>query len=500
MKLSFDVDLCVRTLKPPPLALVPLPPPRATLPFLHRFLEGFVAVVILAPLIKGQQPRSPVPPPSSFPSGFKPAVASGTNTRLALPNIQAQQRRGSRPDLDFEEALASPDTIQLRESVDIFSPEFDTSILLTPSPRHSSLYGNSPGASGKYEGSNGSPSPNPRGRNTVAPSRQPGTPNVIPATPTPPRPSPSSVLILPPVLTPSTSSSSNSTPFHTPLTSPDPSCDGEHRTFSVGVQPSPLEGIHPLPCDAEEDEHQTKQQSMYRSPGSASSPDLVTLLKKTKQRGGSSNQSSNVVGNRDALRPDTLEARNSGGSGQESSSRRLRTTSATPSLTSSTSAQQKGLRPRADRIATTNSSSSSFQRTEDSSNFLSARSPDWVLPNPSTSPAPSPSVLKVRFPPLFTKPENWYLTFIQTARSTVRARTTAFLGKMWGQSTVRDRSVREISARQTTISFSDIRDQAHYQWFSPRFVNIRRLFRCSSPARPPVTQQRTPNLHLGRVW
>lgn len=463
------------------------------------FFERFVAAAILAPLIKGQQPRSPVPPPSSFPSGFKPAVASGTNTRFVPPNTQAQQRRGPRPDFDFEEALASPDTIQLRESVDIFSPEFDTSILLTPSPARSSLHGNSPGASGKYEGSNGSPGINPRGSNTVAPLRQPGTPNVIPATPTPPRHSPSSGLTLPSVLTPSTSSSSNSTPFHTPLTSPDPSCDGEHRTFSAGVQQSPLEGIRPLPYDAEENEHQTKQQSMYRSPGSASSPDLVTLLKKTKQRGGSSNQSSNVVGNRDTLRPNTSEAGDGGGSGLESSSRRLRTTSATPSSTSSTSAQQQGQRPRADRLTTTNSSSSSFQRTEDSSNFLSARSPDWVLPSPSASPAPSPSAYKVRFPPLFTKSENQYLTFIQTARSSVRAKTTAFLGKMWGQSTVRDRSVREISARRTRVLFSDIRDQAYYQWFSPRFVSIRHIFRCLSPARPPVTQQRSPSLTLRRV-
>lgn len=169
---------------------------------------------------------------------------------------------------------------------------------------------------------------------------------------------------------------------------------------------------------------------MYRSPGSASSPDLVTLLKKTKQRSGPPNAGSNGTGNRDALR---VDASDGVGGGAESSSRRMRTTSATPSSTSSTSILQQGQRPRVERITTTtNSSSSSFQRGEDPSNFLNARSPDWVLPSPS-SPAPSPSVLK-------------------TARSSVRAKTTALLGRMWGQSTVRDRSRTINGALPTPVS------------------------------------------------
>ncbi|KAF9647320.1 hypothetical protein BDM02DRAFT_2709294 [Thelephora ganbajun] len=167
---------------------------------------------------------------------------------------------------------------------------------------------------------------------------------------------------------------------------------------------------------------------MYRSPGSASSPDLVTLLKKTKQRNGSSNVGSNGTGNRDAS-----DGGNGGGKGSELSSRRLRTTSATPSSTSSNPIQQRSQSPRVDRIATTNSSSSSFQRGEDPSNFLSVRSPDWVLPSPSTSPAPSPSIVKI-------------------AKASVRAKTSAFLGKMWGQATVRDRSRTINGSLPTSVS------------------------------------------------
>ena len=375
-------------LKLPPLAL-PIhravasspPPSQGNIhPPCIGLFDRFVVAVTLASLFKGHQPRSPVPPPSSFPSGFKPVTASSTNNRLGLPDSQGQQQRRSRTDLDFEEALASPDTIVLREGIDLFSPELEASISLTPPPCRPSLYGNSLGASG-----NGSPNPNPKGRNTAAPLKQPGTPTVIPATPTPPRNNPLHVL------TPTTSSSSNSTPFHTPLASPEPSCDGEDGTSPTTAQPSTqtpnpnhFEGFHPLPYDVEEKEHQFRQRSMYRSPGSASSPDLVTLLKKTKQRNGSSNAGPSGTGSRDHLRPDTSEVGNGG---------RLRTTSATPSSASSNSIPHQGQRPRIDRIAT-NGSSSSYRRGDDS-NFLNARSPDWVLPSPSSSPAPSPSVLKV---------------------------------------------------------------------------------------------------------
>lgn len=329
-------------------------------------------------------------------------AASSTNNRLELPDIQAQrqQQRRSRTDLNFEEALASPNTIVLKECIDLFSPELDPSSFLTPPHRHSSsVSGNSPGASRRYEDSNGSPSPNSRGRNTATPSlTQPGTPNIIPASPTPLKHDP------PFILTPSTSS--NSTPFVTPLSSPNPSQDGEDKPSSTrsqqSLQPSHsshLEGIRPPSCEPEEKEYQGRRRSMYRSPGSASSPDLVTLLKKTKQRNGSSNTGSNGTGNKDTLRVDASDGGSGGGA--DSSSRRLRTTSATPSSTSSNSIPQQGQRPRVDRITTTNSSSSSFHRGEDSSNFLSARSPDWVLPSPSASPSPSPSVIKACFPFLF---------------------------------------------------------------------------------------------------
>ena len=327
-------------------------------------------------------------------------MASSTNNRLGLPDTQDQQRRRSRTDLNFEEALASPDTILLREGVDLFSPELETSVSITPPPCRPPYHGNPPGASGKYEGSNADPSRNSRGRNIATPLEQPGTPNVIPATPTPPRNDTSYPL---------TTSSSNSTPFHTPLASPEPSCDGEDRPSPTGAQPSPqlpnpsrLEGIRLPLYDVEDKEHRFRRRSMYRSPGSASSPDLVTLLKKTKQRNGSSNTGSNGTGNRDTLRVDTQEVGNGG---------RLRTTSATPSSASSNSIPRQGQRPRAART-TTNSSSSSQRRGDDSSNFLSARTSDWVLPSPSSSPTPSPSTLKARFPLRFAKSITSRLTLI----------------------------------------------------------------------------------------
>ena len=55
------------------------------------------------------------------------------------------------------------------------------------------------------------------------------------------------------------------------------------HTFSG---PSPSGSVHDLFADQDEAERQTNRRSMYRSPGTSSSPDLATLLRKAKERGG----------------------------------------------------------------------------------------------------------------------------------------------------------------------------------------------------------------------
>lgn len=60
---------------------------------------------------------------------------------------------------------------------------------------------------------------------------------------------------------------------------------GSTSGSSSGLSPST--SSQDLVSDAEEAERQTNRRSMYRSPGTSSSPDLATLLRKAKERGGS---------------------------------------------------------------------------------------------------------------------------------------------------------------------------------------------------------------------
>lgn len=62
---------------------------------------------------------------------------------------------------------------------------------------------------------------------------------------------------------------------------------GGSNSNLASVGPSPSSSSHDLRADAEEAERQTNRRSMYRSPGTSSSPDLATLLRKAKERGAS---------------------------------------------------------------------------------------------------------------------------------------------------------------------------------------------------------------------
>jgi PH and SEC7 domain-containing protein len=88
-----------------------------------------------------------------------------------------------------------------------------------------------------------SPTPPPKDRKT--PRNQPSTPIVVPPTPSPAGPSSARL-----------------------------------------PESSPASPIHDLSPGAEDTDMQTKRRSLYRAPGTSSSPDLATLLRKAKERGG----------------------------------------------------------------------------------------------------------------------------------------------------------------------------------------------------------------------
>lgn len=161
-------------------------------------------------------------PPSSFPQGLQPVASRDVNGLAG--------RRVSRTELDFEEALHAGGTVLLKEGFDVDALGADitnTSIALSSPP--------SPPAQRGYR------------------SLQPATPIVVPPTPSPGN-SASRSAALPSAVSLTPSSSATSEVFY----------------------------------DAPEeiDAYQTRRRSMYRSPGTASSPDLATLLRRTKERAG----------------------------------------------------------------------------------------------------------------------------------------------------------------------------------------------------------------------
>ena len=132
-------------------------------------------------------------------------------------------RRVSRTDLDFEQALRAEGTVMLQEGLDVNSLGVDAS----PSPVNKKF--NSPALSSS----------------------------------TPRRPQPSTPVVVPPTPSPTAGPSTSKLPA-----------------------PSPSSSSHDLFYDAEDSERQTNRRSIYRSPGTSSSPDLATLLRKAKEKGG----------------------------------------------------------------------------------------------------------------------------------------------------------------------------------------------------------------------
>jgi PH/SEC7 domain-containing protein len=162
------------------------------------------------------------------PMGPRPSPPSSfLSARPPTGSNNSVNKRLSRNGMDFEQALrADGPTIHLKETPDFsILGQTDTPMASPMSQRHASI---------------STPSSKQR-----VPS-QPSTPIIIPATPSP---------------VPGTSTLPNKAP---------------------AISPSP----NYLARDPEEAEQQIKRRSMYRSPGTSSSPDLATLMKKARERGG----------------------------------------------------------------------------------------------------------------------------------------------------------------------------------------------------------------------
>ena len=166
-------------------------------------------------------PRSLVPP-SSFPSGLHPNASRGD--RIGN-RADASMRRSSRIDMNFEQALEAGETMVIKEGIDFDSLGDDSAPSL------------------KYPSSSSPLSP------------------------------------------PSSSSSSRPHSMLPPRAKNSLASPTTRAPASISASTSASSSSNDLFYDAEDPDYQTKRRSMYRSQGTASSPDLATLVRKAKQRG-----------------------------------------------------------------------------------------------------------------------------------------------------------------------------------------------------------------------
>ncbi|KAF4567450.1 hypothetical protein EYR36_011070 [Pleurotus pulmonarius] len=259
-------------------------------------------------------------------------------------------RRASRTDLDFEQALRGEGTVKLKEGPDVSAMGMD-------SPMNRSMLD--------------SPAMSPR--DTKIPKTTPRRPTQLPSTPT----------IIPPTPSPIAGPSSAK-----PLTGGSNGSSAQDLVNESGGDDS--------------DSRQTNRRSLYRSPGTSSSPDLATLMRKAKAKDKA------LQGKSDKLKPAATFDRPS---------------TATRSRSSTSSFKNPG------------EANTFGSRDNKGKSKALPTSPEWILTSPQArgSPEKKSGGAKV-------------------CKSSMRAKTSAFLGKVLGQNTVRERSKTDATPPTTPSS------------------------------------------------
>ncbi|KAI0087982.1 hypothetical protein BDY19DRAFT_994406 [Irpex rosettiformis] len=163
----------------------------------------------------------------------------------------------------------------------------------------------------------------------------------------------------------------------------------------------------------EDSDLQTKRRSMYRSPGTASSPDLATLLRKSRREAGSRERSRDgravvTPGSATQLTPNRLVSKDN------AINRSSRQRSSTSSSNASPSSSSGNMTP---------SRNKQKAPPVPSLNVGHTSSPDWGLTSPRSMSSMRDSIGSSK-----------------SGMSSVRAKTTAFLGRVKDTFTTRERS------------------------------------------------------------
>ncbi|KAI6121579.1 hypothetical protein F5141DRAFT_1186775 [Pisolithus sp. B1] len=332
-------------------------------------------------------------PPSSFP-GLQP---------VASKDFQVS-RRVSRTDLDFERALRAGGTVTLKEGLDVNCLGVEDS----PAPSSNPI--------NQLWHESASPTPQKEMHTPRLPPA-PATPVVVPPTPTP-----------------------------APNTTGATACIGAQRAPSSSSS-------NEVFYDAEDtDMQQSKRRSIYRSPGTSSSPDLATLMRKAKEQGGvvPANLVQSQKEKRSAPPPPLPSMPSSSSSAAAVNSATLRAPTRPRSSTSSaanTHAPPKlSITPASYRAG-----------AKSAKDPISPSGSDWVIASPRSRTSSKADSDKV-------------------SKNSVRAKTSAFLGKMLGQSATRERSRTDASLSGSSHGRSNLADA-----FSPPVPPLQSVAR-----RPPT--------------
>lgn len=236
-------------------------------------------------------------PSAILASIFRQNAASSRSSTAFLqpvtndPNGKQQQqqlnRRVSRTDLDFEQALRAEGTVILKEGIDVNTLGVVESPALNRS--YSSVHHQSPTST-------------PVSRTISRVTLQPPTPTVVPPSPSPVTNASSSPMGK--TLVYGRGASLNAAAASGGLASKAPVPSPSSSSQDLGGDLSPLTTTTTATAseEAATERMQTNRRSMYRAPGTSSSPDLATLLRKAKERGGATVPMVGALGRKDKRR------------------------------------------------------------------------------------------------------------------------------------------------------------------------------------------------------
>lgn len=257
----------------------------------------------------GKATSAQQPYPQQYPSRSQHQLRPGADL-LGISNRDRLQRRISRTDMDFEQALMTEGTVRLQEGIDMSQLGVVDASMDSSSPFTSPASSPAAGANRSYASGTVRPLPQTPGsaaRKTVAGAVGLATPTVVPPTPNHSSTNANSTSSSTSVATVGNGNGGRVQPPASPSSSShelfydaDDGASGNTNASSANGSANNLSTSTATPMHTNSNTSNpapsltpsnvnTNRRSIYRSPGTSSSPDLATLLRKAREKGDVAN-------------------------------------------------------------------------------------------------------------------------------------------------------------------------------------------------------------------